>query len=144
MKGALIADSPIPQDLRRPGFFLESGDRLPELTLRYEVYGRPSASPPLLVFHALTGSAHLGGCYSPEVFAKLSPMEQAFGPRGWWEGMLGPGRPFDPDRAGPHPLRQPPGELLREQRPLLPRCSGPASRRAFSGAHHPRSGPRPA
>ena len=44
---------------------LEQGGSLPGWQLRYETYGQPNAqrSNGVLVFHALTGSAHLAGTY---------------------------------------------------------------------------------
>jgi len=57
-------------------FCLESGGTLQPVTLRYAVYGRLREKA-TLVCHALSGSARVGD---------------------WWEGMFGPGRPFDTDR----------------------------------------------
>ena len=83
---------------RREGFYTELGGFLPEVRLRFETYGRLSRrrDNAVLVFHALTGSAHLAGQYSEEVFARLSPLERAFGREGWWDGLVGPGRVLDP------------------------------------------------
>ncbi|MGQ9753245.1 MAG: homoserine O-acetyltransferase MetX [Thermaceae bacterium] len=83
---------------RREGFYTELGGFLPEVRLRFETYGRLSKrrDNAVLVFHALTGSAHLAGRYTDEVFEGLSPCEKAFGREGWWDGLVGPGRVLDP------------------------------------------------
>lgn len=92
---------PVPQDavVCSPlnGFPLESGRRLPELRLRYETYGTLNAARDnvVWVFHALSGSAHLAGVFDETTLARLSPWEQAFGPHGWWEDLVGPGRLLD-------------------------------------------------
>ncbi len=83
---------------RREGFYTELGGFLPEVRLRFETYGRLARSRKnaVLVFHALTGSAHLAGTYDEKTFKGLSPLEQAFGPTGWWDSLVGPGRILDP------------------------------------------------
>ncbi len=82
------------------GLLLERGGVLPEVRLRYQTYGRLNArrDNAILIFHALTGSAHLAGRYSRDVWAGLSPGEQAFGRLGWWDRLVGPGKPFDTRR----------------------------------------------
>lgn len=83
---------------RREGFYTELGGFLPEVRLRFETYGRLSRlrDNAVLVFHALTGSAHLAGTYDEATFQSLSPLEQAFGRQGWWDALVGPGRILDP------------------------------------------------
>ncbi len=90
---------PLPRTARLfpEGFFLESGERLPFLDLRYETYGRFDRRA-VLVFHALSGSAHVAGTYSDEVFSRLTPLERAFGRRGWWNQMVGPEKAIDTER----------------------------------------------
>lgn len=68
---------------------LESGARLGPITLAYETYGRLNAdrSNAILLLHALSGDAHAAGRHSP---TDRKP--------GWWDAMVGPGRPFDTDR----------------------------------------------
>ena len=65
---------------------------------RLDTYGRLSRlrDNAVLVFHALTGSAHLAGTYDEATFQSLSPLEKAFGPQGWWDSLVGPGRILDP------------------------------------------------
>jgi len=95
---------PSPRDIvlwdSSEGFTLERGGVLPEVRVRYETYGRLNArrDNALLVFHALTGSAHLAGQYSDRVWAGLPPQEQAFGRQGWWNSLVGPGNVFDTRR----------------------------------------------
>ncbi|MFN4070425.1 MAG: homoserine O-acetyltransferase [Thermus caldifontis] len=83
---------------RREGFYTEQGGFLPEVRLRFETYGRLSRlrDNAVLVFHALTGSAHLAGTYHEATLQELSPLERAFGPQGWWDALVGPGRILDP------------------------------------------------
>jgi homoserine O-acetyltransferase/O-succinyltransferase len=67
---------------------LDSGAALAPLTIAYQTYGALNAakSNALLICHALTGDQHV---------ANLHPVT---GRPGWWETMVGPGRPFDTDR----------------------------------------------
>ncbi len=65
---------------------LESGDKLDAVRVAYESWGDPSA-PSVLVLHALTGDSHVVGPAGP---GHASP--------GWWESLVGPGRPVDTDR----------------------------------------------
>lgn len=68
---------------------LESGATLSPVTLAFETYGELNAerSNAILLLHALSGDAHAAGRHSPN---DRKP--------GWWDGMIGPGRPFDTDR----------------------------------------------
>jgi homoserine O-acetyltransferase len=70
-------------------FRLESGKKLGPITLVYETYGRLNAEKTnaILVCHALTGNAHVAGRLSGE---KAST--------GWWEPVIGPGKPFDTNK----------------------------------------------
>lgn len=81
-------------------FVTEQGDSLLEVRVRYETYGPDPnrAERQVLIFHALTGSAHVAGEYTPEVLETLSPLEKAFGPVGWWDALIGPGKPLDTRR----------------------------------------------
>ena len=70
------------------GLLLESGQRLPELTVAYETYGRLDADRgnAVLVCHALTGDQYVAGTH---------PIT---GRAGWWQGVVGSGCPVDTDR----------------------------------------------
>ncbi|MFO1429804.1 MAG: homoserine O-acetyltransferase [Candidatus Competibacteraceae bacterium] len=85
---------------RADGYTLELGGRLQQVSLRYQAYGQLNAARDnaILVFHALSGSAHVAGRYADPVWARLSPGEQAFGRDGWWDALIGPGKLFDTDR----------------------------------------------
>ncbi len=68
---------------------LESGAHLAPLTLAFETYGElsPARDNAILILHALSGDAHVAGRHS-----STDPKP------GWWDAMVGPGRPFDTDR----------------------------------------------
>jgi homoserine O-acetyltransferase len=67
---------------------MDSGAALTPLTIAYQTYGALNAekSNAILLCHALTGDQHV---------ANRHPIT---GRPGWWETMVGPGRPFDTDR----------------------------------------------
>jgi homoserine O-acetyltransferase len=69
--------------------FLKSGEVLKEYKLAYETYGVLNAdgSNAVLICHALSGSHHAAGYYSE---ADTKP--------GWWDTMIGPGKPIDTNR----------------------------------------------
>ncbi len=68
---------------------LQSGAALSEYTLVYETYGTLNAdcSNAVLVCHALNASHHVAGSYEGK------PKSE-----GWWNNMVGPGKPLDTDR----------------------------------------------
>ena len=68
---------------------LRGGAVLPEYELAYETYGELNAarSNAVLVCHALNASHHVAGYY-----------EDAPGNVGWWDNMVGPGKPVDTNR----------------------------------------------
>ncbi|MGC6456292.1 MAG: homoserine O-acetyltransferase MetX [Coraliomargaritaceae bacterium] len=70
-------------------FQFESGGSIPELTLRYETYGHlnDDRTNAILICHALTGNHHCAGVHS------LEERKQ-----GWWNFMVGPGKPIDTNR----------------------------------------------
>jgi homoserine O-acetyltransferase len=67
---------------------LDSGQRLERVTVAYETYGELAAdhANAILVFHALTGDQHVA---SPHPIT---------GKPGWWDRMIGPGKPIDTGR----------------------------------------------
>jgi homoserine O-acetyltransferase len=76
---SLTLDTPLP---------LDSGQSLERVTIAYETYGVLAAdkSNAILVPHALTGDQHLA---SPHPIT---------GKPGWWDRMVGPGKPIDTNR----------------------------------------------
>lgn len=68
---------------------LENGGSLPGGYLAYETWGKlnADASNAILIEHALTGDSHVIGFQSP-----------AHPTAGWWERVVGPGKPIDTDR----------------------------------------------
>ncbi|MFJ2609214.1 homoserine O-acetyltransferase [Streptomyces sp. NPDC087425] len=86
--------APVSRHLRTATLFppqrplrLESGATLSHVRVGYEEFGRPDPRRPNTVFvcHALTGTSHA---------ARHGPDDLP----GWWEEMVGPGRPIDTDR----------------------------------------------
>ncbi len=72
---------------------LRGGGVLPAFDLVYETYGTLNAagSNAILVCHALSGHHHVAGRTADE-FGKPSAN------LGWWDNIVGPGRPLDTDR----------------------------------------------
>lgn len=68
---------------------LQSGALIANYTLVYETYGKLNAdkSNAVLICHALNASHHVAGYYADQ------PMNI-----GWWDNMVGPGKPVDTDR----------------------------------------------
>jgi homoserine O-acetyltransferase len=105
-------------------FMLECGTVLPDLTVAYRTYGTLNAdrSNAILVCHALTGDQYV---------AEPQPLT---GKPGWWNQVVGPGRPVDTDRffvictnvlggcmgsTGPRDARTPGGELWGTEFPSI-------------------------
>ena len=67
---------------------LDSGQALSNAQIAYETYGElaPDKSNAVLICHALTGDQYV---------ASDHPIT---GKAGWWERMVGPGKPIDTDR----------------------------------------------
>lgn len=67
---------------------LERGGTLGPVDVAYETYGTlsPAADNAVFICHALTGDAHAAGFH-----------EGATRP-GWWDNLIGPGKPLDTDR----------------------------------------------
>ena len=68
---------------------LENGQTLPRFDLMVETYGTLNAAKDnaVLICHALSGNHHVAGRHSAE--DKYS---------GWWDSMVGPGKPIDTER----------------------------------------------
>ena len=68
---------------------LDCGRKLGPVTLAYEIYGElnPARDNAILILHALSGDAHAAGWHHPEDHRP-----------GWWDFMIGHGRPFDLDK----------------------------------------------
>jgi homoserine O-acetyltransferase len=82
--------APVAHQFARFGedFALDCGQSLPGVDVAYQTYGALNAdrSNAILVCHALTGDQYL---------AERHPFT---GKPGWWEVVVGPGRPIDTDR----------------------------------------------
>ena len=68
---------------------LEFGGKIPAVQVAYETWGtlNADANNAVLLEHALTGDAHAAGPSGPG-----QPTA------GWWDTIVGPGRPIDTDR----------------------------------------------
>ncbi len=68
---------------------LDGGSALSEVTVAYETWGTldERATNAVLVCHAWTGDSHVTG-----------PAGRGHATPGWWEAMVGPGRPIDTNR----------------------------------------------
>jgi homoserine O-acetyltransferase/O-succinyltransferase len=68
-------------------FELELGGRLPSVTVAYETYGQlnPAKDNAVVVCHAISGDSHV---------AQHNDEDD----QGWWDLVVGPGRPIDTDR----------------------------------------------
>lgn len=67
-------------------FVTESGVVLPQAPVAYEAYGNP-AGPVIVLCHGGISSHHAAGRYGENDAVP-----------GWWDGIIGPERPFDTDR----------------------------------------------
>ncbi|MBM3705588.1 MAG: homoserine O-acetyltransferase [Actinobacteria bacterium] len=68
---------------------LDSGQKISPVTIAFETYGNLNSegSNAVLIFHALSGDAHAAGFNSRK---DAKP--------GWWDIMIGPGKPFDSNK----------------------------------------------
>ncbi len=73
---------------------LRSGASIRAYDLSYETYGQLNAerSNAVLICHALNASHHVAGVYLDES-GQPKPRSE-----GWWDNMIGPGKPLDTDR----------------------------------------------
>jgi homoserine O-acetyltransferase len=67
---------------------LESGETLAPVEVAFETYGTlaPDGSNAVFICHALTGDAHAAGHHGDP------------GRPGWWDTLIGPGKPLDTER----------------------------------------------
>jgi homoserine O-acetyltransferase len=88
-------------------FELECGAVLKRVRIAYETYGSLSATRDnvILICHALSGDAHAAGWSAasdvPTALDGFKADERGVRQRGglgWWDGMIGPGKPYDTDR----------------------------------------------
>lgn len=81
-----------PQSMHFEGpLVLQSGASIADYTLMYETYGQLNAerSNAVLVCHALNASHHVAGIYERMDGSLV---------HGWWDNMVGPGKPLDTDK----------------------------------------------
>ena len=73
---------------------LQSGAAIRAYDISYETYGTLNASKSnaVLICHALNASHHVAGVYLDDVGEPLAKSE------GWWDTMIGPGKPVDTDQ----------------------------------------------
>ena len=105
---------------------LTCGTSLPAFELAFETYGTLNAerSNAVLVCHALNASHHVAGWYEGE------PDNV-----GWWDNMIGPGKPIDTNRFFVD-RRQQPRQLLRLDRSAVDQSgNGHRLGRRFSARH---------
>ncbi len=73
-------------------FKLDLGKSLTDVTVAYETYGKLNSdgTNAILICHALTGNAHAYGFTDQLESQQNNP--------GWWEGLIGIGKPIDPSK----------------------------------------------
>lgn len=106
---------------------LQSGASIAGYDLVFETYGRLNAdrSNAVLVCHALNASHHVAGSYAGQERSQ-----------GWWDNMIGPGKPVDTDRffvIGINNL----GSCFGSTGPMQPDPAAPAGSGKRYGADFP-------
>jgi homoserine O-acetyltransferase len=89
-KGDLSSGDVSPKVLEfNTSILLKCGMELPEYSITYETYGELNREKTnaVLICHALNASHHVAGTYGGD--------EKT---RGWWDNMVGPGKPVDTNR----------------------------------------------
>ena len=93
-------------------FVLSVGKQLTDVVVEYETYGEmsPARDNVILITHALSGDAHAAGwdrsATLKTVSGRLKPAKYGYQPPrgyrqkkpGWWDTMIGPGKPIDTKR----------------------------------------------
>ncbi len=90
MPGFLMSLIATPRFMHFPDALpLQSGASVRDYTLAYETYGELNAerSNAVLICHALNASHHVAGVYEGQDKSE-----------GWWDNMIGPGKPVDTNR----------------------------------------------
>ena len=105
---------------------LASGAVLRDYTLAYETYGTLNAakSNTVLVCHALNASHHVAGTYAGQDGATLK------GSEGWWDNLIGPGKPLDTERFFVIGVNNP-GSCFGSTGPTSPNPDPAANGRAY-------------
>lgn len=106
---------------------LQSGASIRAYDLSYETYGKLNAdkSNAVLICHALNASHHVAGIYPGQTKSD-----------GWWDNMIGPGKPVDTDRffvIGINNL----GSCFGSTGPMSPDPDAPAGSPKVYGADFP-------
>jgi homoserine O-acetyltransferase len=106
---------------------LQSGASIRAYDLSYETYGKLNAdkSNAVLICHALNASHHVAGLYAGQTKSD-----------GWWDNMIGPGKPVDTDRffvIGINNL----GSCFGSTGPMSPDPDAPAGSGKVYGADFP-------
>ena len=93
-------------------FQLDAGGELADVVVEYETYGElaPTRDNVILIAHALSGDAHAAGwdrsATTKTMSGRIRPMKDGYSPPrsyrqrkpGWWDTMIGPGKPIDTTR----------------------------------------------
>ncbi len=93
-------------------FELEIGAKMKYISMEYETYGilSPAKDNVILIAHALSGDAHAAGwdktAVSKTVSGRIKVRKDGYSPPrsyrqkkpGWWDSMIGPGKPIDTNR----------------------------------------------
>ena len=100
---------------------LASGAVLRDYTLAYETYGTLNAARTnaVLVCHALNASHHVAGTYAGQARSE-----------GWWDNLVGPGKPLDTDRFYVIGVNNP-GSCFGSSGPTSPNPDPRANGRAY-------------
>ncbi|MEW6702070.1 MAG: homoserine O-acetyltransferase [Bacteroidota bacterium] len=79
-------------------FKFESGEKLPEVTVAFETYGKlnEDGTNAILICHALTGDAHASDYNSAHNEDGIDADTSTHA--GWWDGIIGAGKAFDPTK----------------------------------------------